>query len=444
MDEQVKPVEPQETHHGAILGEELKKIQPEVKANEPEVIKTPSIVELNSTYAEIVDISHHLDYSDSTILAYEIANKIPPEAVRARMEENFQLIQNIDSINPEEPAMTICIPVALGGEDPAMLAGIVEQLQRAAKGIHYEVLFWINATADTIAEQDIQEAYAKVISAISQVEHPQLTLRAALQIFDKDTLSISKIRGNYMEAVAIDAEHRGFTANHPVLWLDADTTFVTQDSLGKIVSTINTGDANFVHANLQFSAEWSKGTPIEELDDATKAIIFNEIFQRKKRRGRAGDVRVRSSYIEESGLAFSLGTYLSAGGVDRKDPINESANLIYRFSKNVTKDTPWPKKPERIRFIKEARIGTSARRHKELVKKYGVKSLIEPERTGYTSEGLFTEMMKGGADKPITREDMERLLRAKGVNFTEIYESILRRLFPDVDDNNQEERNASD
>lgn len=357
------------------------------------------------------------DYKKNAVVNYdrnlerimESPTILPPDAVYERMQANYNLIENLDPIPLEAPTMTICIPVDLKNEDPNMVAELVERIQNASGDSNYEVLFWINAKSDESLTSEQREKYIEFTTAISKVEHSRLTLRTALQILPEGTATISNIRANYMEAVAIDAEKRGFQQDHPVLWLDADTTFISKDSLKSLADSIRSGESAFVHANLQYSADWANGVPLDELDDATKAIVANEIHRRQGRRG-LDPRRARDEYVEESGLGFSISTYLKAGGVNRDDPVNESAFLMYKFDRNCPDETKFQYSKFFMK-IPSSRIGTSARRHYELVKRYGADILYDPDGEGYGAGGLYSGMDKTNDQKPIAREDMQRLFR---------------------------------
>lgn len=340
-------------------------------------------------------------------------------AIQESMSRNHELLPSLDLEKKKEPTMTICMPVALSVEDPVQIAEALSRINNSAVDGEFEVIVWANTKSGDLSEEDIQTKYAALTDELAKLDCPKLEIRPALQVLDETQATITNIRGNYMEAVALDCQQRGYGPDHPVMWLDADTTFVSGGSLEAIADSVRTEKGIFVHANLQFSADWATGVPLDQLDSATKAFVANEIHRRQGQRNRA-EFNDPAGYLEESGLAFSLGTYLLSGGVNRTYDINESAHLTLKYDQNYLGPIRQAGNEERYReldskfyhYIKAARIGSSGRRHYELAKKEGVDGLFDPDVTGYGYGGLYSEMQPS-SDANDKEYDMKALLERK-------------------------------
>ena len=211
------------------------------------------------------------------------------------------------------------------------------------------------------------------------------------------------------------------------MWLDADTTFITRRSLKEIGRAVRRFDALFVHANLRFTLDWTR-RPMGRLPGAAKAVALNEIYRRQNRRMNRKNVE----YIEESGLAFALGTYLRAGGLETgysgesytviggvRTKFADDPNGFEYFNMRIRRVKVLPKPIVRkarssriplVHYIGSARIGTSARRHYETVRRQGVKNLTRIDTHGY--EGPHAS----GKERParsvrVTRDAVHEAIR---------------------------------
>lgn len=343
--------------------------------------------------------------------------------------ENHSLLEDIGE-KPEadttEPACTVCIPVALLREDITTIDRTISLLAEAQKkmGKPVEVILWTNARYEDgnqeAIEQEASQRYDSLKEHLRGSTNDALRLRSALQVLPKERATMSQLRANYMDAVAMEGVERGYGFEHPVIWVDADMTQMTDNTLQELEAGVRNFDAKFLHADVRYSADWAERTGLEKQDDATRAFVVNEIQRRQ-------DNRLRSSkdssaeYIEEWGLAFALGTYLKAGGVNTEFPVDESRNLleatldrelkaisnrVYKDSKNlrlqeeyveggdldsIVPSFLWPtdEPPQHLKYIKSAHIGGSGRGQYEKIKQNGVDSLVN---NGTGKYELFSDM----------------------------------------------------
>lgn len=353
------------------------------------------------------------------------------EALESGLESlraNYDLLEDVGEKREEEesePVCTVCIPVAVLREPAEAVARLVETAGSSAHG-PVEVVLWANAKFDDETEETIRlEAKSKYEILRKSVEtvNPDIRVRTALQVLPKEEATMSKVRSNFMDAVIMEGVERGYEFEHPVVWLDADTVAASNNMLEELSSAVRSQDALFVHADARFSLDWASGRPLSELDDAAKAVAVNEIHRRQIIRGLAPHETV--GYIEESGLAFGLGTYLCADGIDTSDPINEAARLMMNASEvNDTKRgglIPWRLQlsndpVELIKVVKTARIENSARRHYEVAKQEGAIGLFDIDSSRYGKK-LFTDMTQiDPKDISIPKAHMRGLRKQNGIS----------------------------
>ncbi len=351
--------------------------------------------------------------------------KMTREAIQASMIQNYELMPDLEKNNTIEPTMTICIPVALGVENSETFAQTLVNINNSATEGKFEVIVWANTSSKFASRDEAQIKFNALLEEISRHTYSRLTIRPVFQFLESPEVTISNIRGNYMEAVVLDCQKRGFGLDHPILWLDADTTFVSNGSLEAIASSVRNGKGIFVHANLQFSADWATGEKLDSLDFATRAFIVTEIHRRQGLRNRK-EFDPPVGYMEESGLAFSLATYLRAGGVNRTDGMNESAHLDIKFQNNYLLQEVRFKNPQLLDelrskyyyYLKSARIGTSGRNHFTYLSDLLGKKSTPQFRKGPVYE-LFTQRRHlapiAGSDNSVSKSRMTRLLEGREI-----------------------------
>jgi len=371
-----------------------------------EVIESTRQVEAQNALNDVLEAYIEESWSKNRyVLPKGMDREAGHDRLRDHMQKQYDRLQDLEPDSGERAAMTICIPVAIEKEDPAAVAKAVGLLQQSvASDDNYEVVLWANAK-DTGDKDKIDSNYQALLSTLRDTEHPNLQIKSTLKLLPEGSAGkMGTIRADYMDAVAIDCQKRGYGYDHPVLWLDADTTSVSKGALEDIAAAVRSFDAAFVHADLRFSADWATGKKISELDDATKAVAVDEIHRRQGARERP-EFNDKTQYHEESGLAFSIGVYLKDGGLERSLSGSESDSLMatHHWGKKLPaylgKDMEPRDMPE-IQYLKSARIGTSARRQHELVNRLGPSELSFPTQ----DYELFTDVEGDGKERTITRE----------------------------------------
>jgi hypothetical protein len=381
---------------------------------------------LKLEYSKSVDrfLRYRANESDS-----ELSDDDARRVGMASLEANYDLLEDIST--PEvadssiESICTITIPVAILNEDINIVVSTIEQLKRSHGNNDQpiDIIIWANAKYTESDRSDVEEnaskSYVEMVEKLHVIGDEKLRIKTALQLIPKEEFSMSQLRSNYMDAVTLDSLKRGYGFNHPVMWVDADTTRISKDVIQSLALPLVNNEALFTHANLQFSVDWSPDTLPGELDDATKAIILNEM-QRRQRKALSEDGK-DGGYVEESGLAFSIGVYLNAGGMDKTDPISESGRLILKVVK--ARDTGYLNEKgvipasldeyngmfyEEVKHVKSARMAVSARRHYEVAKEQGAGGLYDVDKSGY-GDTLFTDMEKSDEAANISQADMREL-----------------------------------
>jgi hypothetical protein len=164
----------------------------------------------------------------------------------------------------------------------------------------------------------------------------------------------NQIRANYMDSLARDALVRGFPLSHPVIWLDADSPYMSRAAIPDLIDAIVSGTAFFYHLNDQLTGDDPNALPFSQrtIEERTAAIyaLTERMIHRKTR------LRNIHGYMDESGTGFQLGNYLRYGGVGQvNNTIGESRILRLRTKR-------WSLKEPRIEYLMAARLGISYRR----------------------------------------------------------------------------------
>jgi hypothetical protein len=381
------------------------------------------------------------------------SNKYDVEAqdIRQRMESFSDLLEPLNDSDPAlKPAMTVCIPVALLGENQVTLDRVVDAVAHSQKafGQPVEVILWTNTIEKNssgkltirerlraeYAHRQTQKRYSNLRDHLRRADQPGLLIKTALEVQPQESASISKVRSHYMEALAINAEKQGYNPDHPVVWLDADTTYLARNTLGDIHDTLAQKKTLFVHANERYTTEWADGVAMADRDEATRAVMISEIQRRKliKDARKAGQ---KTGYPEESGLAFNMDTYLKLGGVNTENAVEEASGLLSYGNEllqtghvNRQRGIPQYEKPlpknltGLIEYLPAARTGLSGRRLHDQAISVGALGIPKAEKgqrpgsIGFTynlfsaSSGLKKAIRKR-QPAAITQADMSKLLR---------------------------------
>ena len=155
-------------------------------------------------------------------------------------------------------------------------------------------------------------------------------------------MSKKLVRNNYMEAITgrlIDGE---ISETHPIVWLDADTTRIRPNTLSAIQRRIKKDPYKFYHPDINYSLEWLEGKRPEEWDVNSKLLFIDEMAQREHKRValEKGFNILDRAYPDECGFSFSLYKFVTSGGLDTRDPIDESSRLLMRAG-YAGRDVQW-------------------------------------------------------------------------------------------------------
>lgn len=350
------------------------------------------------------------------------------------MYKNYDLLQTVVEGAGEktEPDYTICIPVAITKENPAQVLKLIQSIAKSRRdeSESIEIVVWANAKYSGEDEESTrlqaQSEYDELLHSMQDEEvSANVSIKTALQVVSSDSFSMSQLRSNYMEAVSIEGYEEGYSFQRPVIWLDADVISLSKGALGNLAGSIKSFDAYYVHADVNYAIDWAVDTPLDQLDDTTKAIIINETDRRRysKLIGRYEESG-REQYPEESGLGFSNGVYLNSTGMDLRFPVDESLYLM-DSTRYISSFGPELLIPENMsdtvddiplfKSIETSKMRISARRQYEVAKRKGAAGLVDADVSGYGGE-LFTDIDQSDAvSAPITRESINEMIRSNAV-----------------------------
>lgn len=239
------------------------------------------------------------------------------------LSANHDLLRPLGTALDDIPAMTVCVPIAID-EGMGNIAATLRQITKSAKNLEgsAEVILWVN---HNYSAPDVEHGFDEILSLANLHTNGKVHFSAALDIIPDDARTMSRIRTDMMNALIVRAEQNDYPVNHPVLWLDADTTFIAKNAFSKICEDASSCPVPAFHQpQLNWSADWID--PTVPLDTATKAFIVDEL----QRRAEAKSVeKMRGSYLEEPGMFFPLDAYILAGGCDLEYDVEESHGLIH-------------------------------------------------------------------------------------------------------------------
>lgn len=328
------------------------------------------------------------------------------------MAEKADLLEDLGD-RPEdeaaiEPALTVCIPVAVTKEEPATVMHTVELVKRSQQelGKPVDVIVWANAKyagedSEAATQEAAQANYVTMQEMLKPADGEGLRIQTALEVLPEEEATMVKLRSNYMDALSVQAAERGYGVDHPVLWMDADTTMLSPAALGKIEASVRNFDAMVVHTNLRYNLDWANGTPLGELDDASKAVAIHEIHRRQRTRFEEAmntpDSGAALGYNDEPGTAFALGSYLAGGGLhqpkDRRHTFDsgvDEARILETNMRQARQQLPNtlfkdgdPQAAQHVTYVQDARMGVSNRRLYRDVQDHGTQALETFKGFGY-------------------------------------------------------------
>lgn len=318
------------------------------------------------------------------------------------------------SDDTDTPDLTVTIPVAVNHEEPERIASACEQIEKAAKYLRkVEVLVWANAKYkfidfDTTVENkrrtyaSADKSYA-VLQDLLGRRRSNVRYVSGLQIDQSSKMRMSDIRFSYMSVLLARARKRNYPASHPVMWVDADTTFMSRQTFSNMIQLL--GKVPFAHPTVHFSAEWSSFPP---RTDTERGFILDEIIERNWLKTHVPTLD--NAYPEESGMTFTLDTYLKANGVNTKASMNEAGSLISRYyqRQSVSFD-PETTPKDCLAYDPTTKITLSGRRAISLVRNHGSVGLGAFRESAFGSYCLWCDMNSS------QQTCSERQLSAQGI-----------------------------
>ena len=261
--------------------------------------------------------------------------------VQSSILENQKRVESV-SQKPANTGMTVCVPLAIRYETPETIERLMQQIISASNGVEngVNVLIWANAKYKdheefSSVEQEVSMSYKELRQQLQRFEQESdtVTISTAMdKIVPDEQFSMSQIRNNYMEAITgrlIDGE---LEEDHPIVWLDADTTRIRPNTLSATQRHIKKDPYKFYHPDINYSLEWLEGKRPEEWDVNSKLLFIDEMAQREHKRVAVekGFKILDRAYPDECGFSFSLYKFVNSSGLDTNDPIDESSRLLMR------------------------------------------------------------------------------------------------------------------
>ena len=192
-------------------------------------------------------------------------------------------------ISPENPNQAAY-------HSPEQTSGIEDDLTdslSASNGVEngVNVLIWANARYKdheefSSVEQEVSMSYKELRQQLQRLEQESdtVTISTAIdEIIPDEQFSMSQIRNNYMEAITGRLMDGEIEENHPIVWLDADTTRIRPNTLSTIQKCIQKYP-QFYHPDIDYSLEWLEGKRPEEWDVNSKLLFIDEMAQREYKR----------------------------------------------------------------------------------------------------------------------------------------------------------------
>lgn len=234
-----------------------------------------------------------------------------------------------DEIRPEDypsGGITVCVPIVIT-EPTENIERLFEQIKKNSQDYegYVRLVFWVNYRADEEDAQKSTDEARKKFQLLKErfAGHGQanIYLEMALDELNVPGKNISLARTNYMSALLSDVAGGRFDLKHPVLWLDADTTYLSPNTLSQVSAVIQKNPTRFVHPDTEYSLEWLRKNPAE-WDVPSTILLIDEMARRTSKREKLklplssmNPLTSDHLYPEESGMAFNFLTYLMSGGI---------------------------------------------------------------------------------------------------------------------------------
>lgn len=315
--------------------------------------------------------------------------KLPCEATLGRAIGADDIYANVEYINLQpawitHPDWSAFVPIAHTSEPIDLTTSVVDKIAESAKdgAGKVEINLWTNTRADNDDMAHSMRVFDTYVASLkkwtrgrSRQKHgfgPDRVRIRAVCMNDPD-LDFNYIRAEGTAALAIDSMRRRIRPDHPIVWLDGDTPFMARDAIAKILTALRERKAHFVRGHLVLASDRGRIPAHKRPTEAEKIAgiygLARQIIEE------ALDFNDPRGYVDESGLAFTVATYLLSGGVSVSDPnIGESKSLLIRGAQAQADNALDPAIPL-IGFVKDAVIGNSDRRFVKLAQCVSPKEL---------------------------------------------------------------------
>jgi len=262
----------------------------------------------------------------------------------------------------KSPACVVAVPIATLYEP---VDGVVHTLEEIKKGLGdmgpAEVVAW--ATTKMERTPRVVDA-AATAAAMDKMNELTMAIRKRFpgerillgHRFLPVDVDMAHVRFGHMDIIGHEAYVRRFPGSTPVVWFDADTTFIDDNAIAHMIGALNNGEAHIVKGMMTFGTRPDEARPIGECTDAEKvARVYS--LARWLLESTLGPTDERL-YHDENGTCFSIGDWVRMGApVDpRQVGVGENRMLVARAKEMLPDDRPV------ITYITNAQYGTSDRR----------------------------------------------------------------------------------
>ena len=170
----------------------------------------------------------------------ELREKTPEtrQLLTKHLEELSEKLHDINEPSDQLPALSIGMLFAERTESLDSLSKSFRQIKKAQRGfgLPVEVVVWSNQHADSdthSGRKDEIDAFLKNEATDNlqiAIAHDEVPVATEFNI-----KQMSIIRQRMMDALVMRAKKRDYPIDQPMMWLDADTTFVGKDAFAEVL-----------------------------------------------------------------------------------------------------------------------------------------------------------------------------------------------------------------
>jgi hypothetical protein len=279
------------------------------------------------------------------------------------------------------PSCTVTVPVAIAHEALGGVRWAVDELVRScAEVAPAEIIVWCNALQSFDERGLAARRFVRLVRMLGErhYESVGVFVRPAIHFIDPNLNlepvgRMKHVRSTYMDVVAAEADVRGFPEEHPVLWFDADTTFMARDTVPIMVTALAERRAHIVKGNMIFTGDREDCRQVSDRDPHERVAIIYSVTRALL--DNAMGPYAERTYLDECGLAFRLCDFRAAGGLTEPafGALNgEGRSLLGNARRHLDRGIPI------VWYSKEACHGTSYRRIQALA--FRLPASVIPER----------------------------------------------------------------